>query len=200
MTMQTSTALTRRKLLLYLALAVCAVLAVWIASHVPDADWSGDYYASGRGIFQGHSPYDQAMFRNPPWAVLILVPFVVFPFSVARGLVLVVSVVSLIYIGWRLRAPKLAFIAMLLSPTAVGAMLAANLDAFVIPGIFLPAAWGLLVLMIKPQVSAGLAIYYVVESWRDCKWLGVLRTFAPLAIASALGALLFPIWIERMTS
>lgn len=185
-------------ILIYLGLGLCAVLAVWLASHVPNADWFGTFDPAGRMILQGHSPYDQPLFLNPPWAALILLPFVVLPPALGRGLVLVLTVVSIGYTAWRLHAPKLALIALLLSPTAIGALLAANLDAFAVPGIFLPAAWGLLLLMIKPQVGAGVAVFYLVDSWRQKGLPGVFRTFAPLALLAVLGALLFPIWIQRM--
>ena len=183
---------------LYLGIGLCAVLAVWLASYVPNADWYGTFDAAGRGILQGHSPYDQPLFSNPPWAALLLLPFVALPPALARGLVFVVTLVSIGYVAWRARAPRVALIAILLSPTAVGALLAANLDAFTMPGIFLPAAWGLLLLMIKPQIGAGVAVFYLVNCWRKQRIEGVIRTFAPLAVLTVLGAFLFPVWIQRL--
>ncbi len=184
--------------LVYVGLGLLAVLAVWLASYVPNADWSGTFEPAGREILQGHSPYDQPLFLNPPWAALLVLPFMALQPGLARGLWFVLTLVSIGYTAWRLRAPKLALIALLLSPTAIGALLAANLDAFAVPGIFLPPALGLLLLMIKPQVGAGVAVFYLVESWRRKGLAGVLRTFAPLAVLTVLGAVLFPIWIQRM--
>jgi hypothetical protein len=173
-------------------------VAVWLASKVPNADWNGTYDAAGRGLFSGDSPYEQPLFVNPPWTVLLLLPFVVFPSALARGLWLICTLAALIYMGWRLRAPRAAFIAMLLSPTAIGALLAANLDSFVLLGAFMVPTWGLLVLMIKPQIGVGFALYHLVESFRAGKAIGVLRTFAPVVLAFVIGAALFPVWIERM--
>jgi len=179
-------------------LAVIAAVA-YLASFVPNADWYGTYDPVGRGLFEGHSPYEHPLYVNPPWAVVLLIPFVLFPPALARGLVLIGSVAALIYILFRLRAPRLAAIALLLSPTAIGSLLAANLDAFVLLGAFLPPAWGLLILMIKPQIGSGAAFYHLAESLRaDRKIFTAIRTLAPLGIAYLLGGLLFPIWIERM--
>lgn len=172
-----------RKILLCVALILAGLVSVWLASFVPNADWYGTYDAAARGIFYGRSPYEQPLFVNPPWAVLILLPFVILPPALARGLILVASLAAWIYIAWRLRAPKVAVIAMLLSPTAIGSLLAANLDAFVVLGIYLPPMWGLLMLMIKPQIGVGVAAYYLTEAWRRGNILGVLRTFAPFIIA-----------------
>ncbi len=179
-------------------LSVIAI-AVYLASFVPNADWYGTYDPVGRGLFEGRSPYEHPLYLNPPWAVVLLVPFVLFPPALARGLVLVCSVAALIYILFRLRAPRLAAIAFLLSPTAIGSLLAANLDAFVLLGAFLPPAWGLLILMIKPQIGSGAALYHLAESLRtEGKIFTAVRTLAPLGIAYLLGGLLFPIWFERM--
>jgi len=186
----------------YLLGGLFLVVAVWLASYLPTADWYNTYDPAARGIFSGRSPYEQPLYLNPPWAVLVLLPFVMFPPALARGLVLVASVVALIYAAWRLRANMLAIIALLLSPTAVGSLLAGNLDAFVQLGMFLPPAWGLLALMIKPQIGVGVAAYYLVEAWRGNKdkVKALLRTFAPVAIAYLVAALIFPVWIERMVN
>jgi hypothetical protein len=187
-----------RKGLLYGTLVIVAAVAIWLASFVPNADWYGTYDAAGRGIFDGRSPYEQPLFVNPPWAVLVLLPFVVFPPALARGLILVCSLAALIYVAWRFRAPKLAMIALMLSPTAIGSLLAANLDAVVLLGVFLPPVWGLLLLMIKPQIGVGVAVYYLIVAWRESKVAGILRTFTPVVLAYIIGGILFPIWIDRM--
>jgi hypothetical protein len=187
-----------KRIPLYAALVIGGVLAVWMASFVPNADWYGTFDPAGRGIFHGRSPYEQPLFLNPPWAVLLLLPFVLFPPALARGLILVCSLASLIYVAWRLHAPKVAVIALLLSPTAIGSLLAANLDAFVLLGVFLPPTWGLLALMIKPQIGLGPAVYHLIETWRSDKVRGVLLTFAPVVMGYIVGAILFPVWMDRM--
>jgi hypothetical protein len=195
------TALTGRlaslgRFLLYGTMGVCAGAAVWLASYVPAADWHM-YYGVARGVFDGRSPYVQPIFVNPPWAVVLLAPFAVFPPNLGRGLLLVCSVVIWLYAAWRMRAPRLAVIAMLLSPTAIGSLLAANIDALVILGVFLPATSGLLLLMIKPQIGLGPAFYDLIETWRTRGITGVLLTFAPVVVAYAVSAVVFPVWLDR---
>jgi len=79
-------------------------------------------------------------------------------------------------------------------------LLAGNLDAFVQLGVFLPPAWGLLALMVKPQIGIGVAIYYFVEALRqrENRVVGIIRTFWPVTIASLAAAILFPVWVTRM--
>lgn len=185
------------KLPLAFGILLLVAFSVWLASFVPNADWFSQFDPTARGVLQGRSPYDQPVFSNPPWASLLLVPFVLLPPDLARGLVLVCTVASWVFVGWRLHAPKFAMIALLLSPTAIAALLAANLDAFVILGVLLPPAWGLLLLMIKPQIGVGPAAYYLVEAWRNSRAKGVLRTFMPVVAAFLLSAILFPGWMGR---
>jgi hypothetical protein len=187
-----------KKTLAAAALLALAVFAVWLARLVPNADWSGTYEGVGRGLLHGQSPYDQPLFVNPPWAALLILPFAVLPSDWGRGLLLVASLASLTYTAWRLHAPRLAVIALLLSPTAIGSLLAANLDAFVILGLFLPPAGGLLLLMIKPQIGLGPAIYHLIDTWRHGRLPGILRAFSPIVVAYIISALLFPAWMDRM--
>jgi hypothetical protein len=187
-----------RRILFWSAAAAVTIVAVWIASLVPNADWYVQYDPAARGLLHGLSPYTPRTFANPPWTALVLVPFVILPRELARGLVLVCTVAAWLYVAWRLRAPRLAVIAMMLSPTAIAALLAANVDAFVMLGALLPPAWGLLALTLKPQVGLGAAVYDLFAAWREHKVAGVLRTFAPVALVAVASALLFPVWIDRM--
>jgi hypothetical protein len=175
-----------------------AALAVWLASFVPDADWTGTYQRVGNLLLQGRSPYEQPLFVNPPWAAVLILPFAVLPPALGRGALLVVSLGALIYTAWRLHAPRVAAIALLLSPTAIGSLLAANLDAIVILGAFVPPTWGLLLLMVKPQIGVGPAAFDLVEAWRNGRLLRVLQVFLPIVLAYVVSALVFPVWLDRI--
>jgi hypothetical protein len=185
-------------MVLILALVILLGVAVYFASFLPSADWYVTFDPAARGIFSGHSPYEQPVFLNPPWAVLLLFPFVIFPPIVAHGLFFVASALALIYLAWRLSASPLTMAALMLSPTAVGVLLVGNLDALVYLGMLLPPVSGLFLLLLKPQIGAGVAIYYLIESWRQGRFSSILRTFSPIAIAYLISALVFPIFIERI--
>src|SRR5205085_6908537 len=90
------------------ALAVMLIIFMGVATYfsafLPSADWYVTFDPAARGIFSGHSPYEQPVFLNPPWAVLILIPFIIFPPVAAHGLFFVASALALIYLAWRLRA------------------------------------------------------------------------------------------------
>jgi hypothetical protein len=189
--------LSRRFLSLLLLVSIGAI-AVYFASFLPNADWYETFYPAARGILSGHSPYERPVFLNPPWAVLLLLPFVVFPADLSRGLFFVASILALVFIAWKLNNKPQTAIALLLSPTVIGALLAANLDALIMPAIFLPPVWALIILMIKPQVGFGVALYYFVSTWQAGKIPAVLRTFLPVVAGYILAVLTFPIFWERL--
>lgn len=171
---------------------------VYLAAQLPEADFYLSFYPASRGIFTGHSPYEQTGYICAPWGVIPLIPFVVFPPMIARGLFFVACTLLFILVSWRLKAPPLATIFFLLSPTAIGALLVGNIDPMVMSGILLPPIWGLIVLLIKPQIGFGVAVYFFAESFRKGKISAVIRTFAPVVIAYLLALIFFPIWFERM--
>ncbi len=185
-------------IILLSVLGVLLGVAVYFASFLPSADWYATFDPAARGVYSGHWPYENPGYRYPPWAILPLLPMVLFPPQLAHGLMVVTTALILIYIAWRLRAPALAVAAFLLSPTAVGILLVNNLDPLAILGIFLPPVWGLFVLVIKPQVGFGVMLYYLFQTWKNERFGGVVRTFAPVIIAYSISVAFFPIWVTRM--
>jgi hypothetical protein len=184
----------------WIATAAVAIAAVWMASRIPNADWDRQFFAAGRSLLQGRSPYVAPTFSDPPWAAILILPFAVLPTAVGRGLMLVCTVAAWLYFAWRLRAPRIAVAAVLLSPTAIDALLAANVDAFVMLGLFLPPVWGAFLLLLKPQVGIGALAGQAHEIWRRDGLLKALGMLAPVVAALGLSALIFPPWVERMSS
>lgn len=187
----------RSKQLTIAIFLIVVVLAAYLASFLPNADWY-NYDPAVRGIFKGQSPYAVVGFQSPPWMLLFLLPFTAFSFEIARGLVFVVSVLLYILIIRKVRVRPLAAIALFLSPTFIGGLLACNLDMFVLSGILFSPVWGLFILLLKPQIGIGVALYYLVVSWQAGRWRKVLRTLAPVTLSYLLSFLIFPILLERI--
>lgn len=187
----------RRRVLAALVLVGLFGLIAFIAAGFPTADFYGNFYAAARNVLNGHSPYDAVGYICAPWGVIPLIPYALLPPLPAHGLYFATCLYILIYIAWRLDANPLAIVAFILSPTAVGALLVGNLDAVVISGMLFPPIVGLLVLLIKPQIGAGVALYYLGEWLRSRNWLEGVRSFLPSAAAFGLAAIFFPIWIIR---
>ena len=189
---------SRRRAIFIPVLVILLSAAVYFAAPLPSADWYATFDPAARGVYAGHWPYENPGYRYPPWAILPLLPMVLLPPQFAHGLMIVVSALILIYIAWRLHAPPLAVAAFLTSPTAVGILLINNLDPFVMLGVLLPPISGLFILVIKPQVGIGVILYHLFQTWKNERFWGVVRTFAPMTIAYFVFVLLFPMWVTRM--
>jgi hypothetical protein len=192
-----------KKIAFSILLACFMIGALYFASFLPSADWLGIYDATARHALAGNSPYDRlypgcvhCVFVNPPWTLLILLPFTLLPPNLSRGLIFMVSLVCIIYFGWRMRARPISMAAMILSPTIIGSLLAGNLDALILLGMFLPPAWGLLLLMIKPQIGLGVAIFYAIVFLRERKWGDLARALLPVMLAYLISAWLYPDWLK----
>jgi hypothetical protein len=196
--MMDSIRLIDRRFIFIPLLFVLLGIVVYFASFLPTADWYDIFYPAARGVLFGHSPYERIGYICAPWGVLPLIPFVLFPPVAAHGLFFVASALILFYVIWRLGARPLAAAAFLLSPTAIGALLVGNLDPLAISGMLFPPVWGLFILLIKPQIGVGVAIYYLIETWRKSRFWGVVRVLAPITIVYLVSAWLFPVWVERI--
>jgi hypothetical protein len=189
-----------RQLLVYALMPIALVVAVYLASRLPTADWFDIFDPAARGVFSGLSPYHRPNFNAAPWAVVPLLPIVLFPPTVAHGIMYVTCAALLFYIMWRLKVNLVTAVAFFVSPTAIGALLVNNIDPIVISGMLFPPIWGLFLLVIKPQIAMGVVIYTLGETWRTSGFWGVVRTFAPVTILFLVAIILFPIWPIRMLS
>lgn len=187
----------QHRMLAFAALGILFVAVAYLAAGLPTADFYVNFYEAGRAVIHGRSPYDAPAFSSAPWGVVPVVPFALLPPVPAHGLYFAASMFVLAYVAWRLKATPWTIAAMLLSPTAIGALLVGNLDPFVISGILFPPILGLLILLTKPQIGAGVALYYLIDFARTKRVLEGMKIFAPTVAALGLALWLFPAWHTR---
>ena len=63
----------------------------------------------------------------------------------------------------------------------------------------LPPQIGLFLVLAKPQVGLPIALFWLVEAWREGGWRQVVRVFAPVAVAFGLTVVLFGFWFRMWT-
>jgi len=189
----------KRTILSVFVLVVVFLAVAYLAAPFPTADFYTNFYPAARSVLSGHSPYE-SITNSPPWGIIPLLPFALFPPIPAHGLYFAACLFVLVYIAWRLKASPLTIAAFILSPTTLGAILVSNLDPIIVSGILFPPVWGLLILLIKPQIGTGVAIYYLIDFFRSKKYFEAVKAFAPVTIAYILTLLLFPVWFTRVST
>lgn len=165
-----------------------------ISSFLFAIDWSNTYRPAVALLLAGQSPYASKWFYNPPWALLPLVPLSLLPETVGRLILFGLCLVLFAYVAIKLGARRLSLIAFLLSPPVVMSLYTGNLDALALAGAVLPPWIGLFFISIKPQVGAGLALFWLVDAYRKGGALNLVRTFAPIASAFLISFILYGPW------
>jgi len=187
----------RQKTIIVALLGLVVVALAFPMSAVLPAgvDWHLAFRPAAQEILRGHSPYNISGFFNPPWTLIPLMPLALLPESLGRAFFLLMNLMIFVYVAYRLGASATTMLFFLLSPPVLHSLLNGNIDAFVVLGFVLPPPVGLFFLSIKPQIGAGVALFWFVEAWRTGKLSGVLKTFAPVTIAWLASFLLYGWWI-----
>src|SRR5690606_38971700 len=72
-----------------------------------------------------------------------------------------------------------------------------NIDWLPLVGFVLPPQIGLFFILIKPQMGLAVALFWLVEAWREGGLREVIRVFGPVGAALALSLALYGLWPLR---
>ena len=149
-------------------------------------------------IVQGYSPYNTALTEAPyagaPWGLLPLIPLALLPEQIGRSFLFAISLAAFGYSAYRLGAKPVAMLAFLISPPILHCLLNANLDWMPLLGYIMPPQFGLFFLSIKPQMGSVVAVFWLIEAWRQGGWRRVLWIFGPFTLALLLSLALYGFW------
>jgi hypothetical protein len=162
--------------------------------------WRETFYPATHNALHGENPSSVPTFRNVPWTILLLSPFALFSEDTGGVLYFIASIAGYAWVAYRLKASPLAFTAFMFSSPVVYGLRMLNVDFLVLIGFTLPAPIGLFLVLIKPQMGIGMALYWLVEAWREGGMRSVARTFAPVTISLAVSFLIFGNWITGRQS
>ena len=76
-------------------------------------------------------------------------------------------------------------------------LLHGNIDWLATLGFILPPHIRMFFISVKPQIGIAVAIFWVIESWRENRWKGILKVLAPISAALILSFLMFGLWPLR---
>mgnify|MGYP001766804113 CR=1 FL=1 len=178
-----------------LLLTVVVIVLSYMLSEA--VDFHNCFRPSVIGALHGRSPFEIACYFNVPWAVLPLIPIAILPEQIGRAVLFVCALIAYIFAAQRFGAKPLSLVFFLLSPPVIHDLINGNLDWMVVLGFVLPHPIGIFFLAIKPQLSAALALFWLIEDWRAGGWRLVLRNYMPVAIAFLLTLAIYGIWPLR---
>ena len=182
-------------LMIFLITASMAIITTrWLQLPAFGIDWLGVYRPAVSEILSWRSPYNIQGFYNPPWTLLPLIPFAVFPAKTGMILVMVASLAAFYYVARKIGAHPITAAVLIFSPAVVFDLMPMNVNSLVVLGLVLPPQVGLFFVLIKPQVGAVIALFWLVEAWRDGGFKQMARIFTPATLALIASFLIYGFW------
>ena len=177
------------------ALALVCSLAAVLWGHLifqPEGnDWRGAYRPAALAVLAGQSPYTISAFFNPPWILLPMLPLALLPERVGLAIIQAASLIGYGYAARRLGAKWPVLILFLFTPQTLWDANMGNIDWLIALGFVLPPQAGLFLVLLKPQIGAGVALFWLVEAWRRGGVREAVRVFTPVSFAFILSFLLY---------
>lgn len=157
-------------------------------------DWKGTIRTGSLELLAGRTPYTRVTRCLPPWIYILVAPLALLPAGLSTAIMFVLSYFLYFIVLYRLKAQPLAIIAFLFNAFGFTNAKNGNVDSLAALGFILPPQIGLFLVLSKPQVGIGMAIYWLVAAWKKGRIREVIRVFAPVAIAYGLSFAIFGFW------
>lgn len=181
-----------RKIVPFLLVALVICL---LTSFLPEAhDLERVFLPAARTALAGGSPYDDLPFYNPPWALFPIMPLLWLPIESVRALWFSLGALAFIAVMHYYGAKSWLIALTMLSPPVLYSLLLGNNDWLSLLGLLLPPRWGLLLLIIKPQLGIGVIVLWIARAYREDGWRGIWRLVEPTAWALMLSFALYGPW------
>lgn len=145
-------------------------------------DWKGCIRPDTLKFLSGHSPYTEGCGLNPPWAYLLLAPIAALPVDLGAATMFALTYMIYALVLLRMGAKPWMIAAFTLSRLPLISAFNGNIDFLPVLGFILPPPLALFFLAIKPQIGIGLALFYVVEAWREDKVKAVVKLITPISV------------------
>jgi hypothetical protein len=161
-------------------------------------DWDTVFLPAILALLQTGNPYSVPGFYNPPWALLPLVPFALLPYDPGRIAMILCGLSAFAFTLYRLGAKPLPMALVLLTPFVLDSLFWGNVEWLTLLGLTLSPAYGLILLAIKPQMTIGVILFWLVESYTtQGLWNGFIKTIMPMTLVFIISIILFGLFPLR---
>lgn len=149
-------------------------------------DWYFTYRTASMAFLHGLNPYPHSFYFAAPWLLPFLIPFSLLHPPWDFYALSFVGFLTFALIAYKISGKSLFMICLfLLSAPVTLCLWNGNIEWLCMLGFLLPAGWGLPLLLIKPQIGIGVAVFYGFQV--------LLRKRSPLVFLPSLVLLLWSI-------
>lgn len=122
-------------------------------------DWTEAFRPAALALLEGLSPYETHKVFNPPWVLLPMIPLALLPVDLSSTAMFLLAFIGVAVAAYRLGAKTGNILIFLANPyTYFGASMG-NIDWLIPLGAVLPPQIGLFLVLSKPQIGLGVAIF-----------------------------------------
>lgn len=157
-------------------------------------DWRDTYQPAALQLFKGHSPFLVESFYNPPWILPLLYPLALLPTKLGGAIWCALTLVVFTIAAIRFGACGLALLAIVFSYPLAFMLFYGQIDALVVLGYLLSPPLRLFLVLAKPQIGMGIALFWGVEAFRKGGFKGLAKLFLPIALAYGITTVLYGPW------
>jgi hypothetical protein len=168
------------------ALLTAPILALYlllINKWAPGTDFASWMRPAVLEIMSGGNPYNVLGTYTPPWFLILIAPLATLPAKTGSFILSLANLIAFPAIAHKMGAKPMALALFTLSPFVLYNVLLAKYDFLVALGFLMPAQIGLFFVLIKPQIGAMVAVFWLAEAWKKGSVKEVIRTFAPVTLA-----------------
>jgi hypothetical protein len=168
------------------------VASLALAKILPqETDWTATYRPAALALISAQSPYQITNYVAPPWILIPLVPIAVLPPRLGQILIFWLSIVAFAILMRKNGARLLSVLALIVSYPVIYGLIYGQIDWLVMLGLLFPPWLGIVLLMGKPQIGIGVALYLGYEAWIEGRIKKLILLFLPLAGLALISYLLF---------
>lgn len=172
------------------------IFALFFISPGSGLDWWTFINPAVHDTFSGLNPYNESI-RNPIWALILLSPFSLFHPKVGGALISTISYISFAFVALQMKAKPITFALLMLSPPVLFSAYIGNIDFLVALGLLMPPQIGLFFILIKPQVSIGVAIFWLIKCFNQGGIRKVFVTFFPVTLALLTSFIIYGFYLLK---
>jgi len=177
-------------------IALFYIILIAVVSFVKPSsfDWNESFYPASQELLHGRSPYSIPTFLSVPWTLIPLLPFALLPERIGSAALFVTSALIFAWVAYRLGARGIWIAIFFFSPPLIHSLWLGNVDALSLMGFLLPPQIGLFFILMKPQMGMVMAVFWLVEAWRQNGIKQIIKVFFPVAAALLLSFVIFGNW------
>lgn len=152
-------------------------------------DWQA-YRAAALALLAGQNPYHAGwgIFRllYPPWALILILPYVLLSHDAAFFAMSITSIIVLAILARHFRLGTMGTFFLISTPMHLYALGYGNVVWLPWIGLFFPAPIALIFLTTKPHVTFAVILVILLREWNRAGLQGVLIAIAPTALLTAI--------------